>query len=93
MFNGVWRFVDLQQQLETSELQALEVLNRVRSRVLAATSNQAKAVTFSIGAVTFSQAAESIETMMRLADAQMYQVKGRHKDDVQVRSADELALA
>jgi diguanylate cyclase (GGDEF)-like protein len=78
---------------ETTESQALEVLNRVRTRVLAATSDQPKAVTFSIGAVTFIKPAESVETMMRLADAQMYQVKGRCKDDIQVCRADQLALA
>ncbi len=50
-------------------------------------------MTFSIGAVTFSDAAESVEKMMQMADAQMYEVKGRHKDDLQVRRAEELALA
>lgn len=78
---------------ETSETQAMEVLNRIRSRVHANTSSQHRPVTLSIGAVTFSQTAESVETMMRLADAQMYQVKGRHKNDVQVSNAHDLLLA
>jgi len=66
---------------------AMEVeltLRRIRRLLLDEMKSNGWPVTFSIGAVVFSQSAGSGEEMIHRADQEMYAVKNRSKDDVSV---------
>ena len=67
---------------ETDEAGAALALNRVRSRLLEAMTNENWPVTCSIGAVTFRVAPASIEEMLQAADAQMYRSKTSGKNQI-----------
>jgi diguanylate cyclase (GGDEF)-like protein len=41
-------------------------------------------ITFSIGAATFAESPDSLESMIRIADAAMYSIKAGGKDNVSV---------
>ena len=71
---------------ETGPEQAREPLERVRLALEAAMQAGGWAVSFSIGAAGFAKPEGSLEEMLRLADAEMYAVKGGGKGRVSVAS-------
>lgn len=62
--------------------QALLVLEKIQSELLAAMREKAWPVTFSIGAVTFTRLMESSRDMIKLVDDLMYEVKKTGKNNI-----------
>jgi len=67
---------------ETGQQAAGEVLARIRQVVDAAVRKDGKAVTLSVGAVTFSSLPASVDSMLRRADDLLYDVKRSGKNAV-----------
>ncbi len=65
---------------ETGSQEVLEVLEKVRKLLLDAMSSNNWAVTFSIGALTYTTPPPSVEVMLREADTRMYAVKQSGKN-------------
>lgn len=67
---------------ETGPEQAAAVVQRLRHDTLEAMRERRWPVTLSIGLVTFASPPESVEELIKEADALMYEVKNGGKDDV-----------
>lgn len=67
---------------ETDALAANELLIKLQSRLLGAMQVNGWSVTFSIGAVTYLTPPVSVESMLKEADARMYEVKQAGKNMV-----------
>jgi len=63
-------------------------LRRIRNLLLEEMKSNGWPVTFSIGAVVFSEPLESPHQMIHIADQEMYSVKNRSKNDVSVITAE-----
>jgi diguanylate cyclase (GGDEF)-like protein len=72
---------------ETQAPEAEKVLEKLRRHLLQTAEDKDLDVTFSIGAVAFPQAPDSVDEMIAAADKTMYSVKKDGKDRVQLRSA------
>jgi diguanylate cyclase (GGDEF)-like protein len=69
---------------ETDAEGARVILARLRTTLNSAMQQRAWPVTFSIGAVSFSQPPESVDEILRSADRLMYHVKSSGKNDIAV---------
>jgi diguanylate cyclase (GGDEF)-like protein len=69
---------------ETDAEGARVILARLRATLNSAMQQHAWPVTFSIGAVSFSQPPESVDEILRSADRLMYHVKSSGKNDIAV---------
>jgi diguanylate cyclase (GGDEF)-like protein len=68
---------------ETNYEQAQLVLRRLHQQLIQATTEKSFQVGFSIGAVTFLEFPESVETMLQQVDFLMYQVKNSGKNKIE----------
>jgi PleD family two-component response regulator len=59
-------------------------LGKLRLSLLEAMRSQDFAITFSIGAATFLSPPNSLDTLIRMANATMYAIKAKGKDNVSV---------
>jgi len=69
---------------ETDANAARSVLEKLRLLLLDKMDAYGADITFSIGAATFLDLPESLETMIRFADETMYSIKGHGKNGVSV---------
>jgi len=69
---------------ETNANGAKVALWKLRLSLLEAMRSQDFAITFSIGAATFLNPPNSLDTLIRMADETMYAIKARGKDNVSV---------
>jgi diguanylate cyclase (GGDEF)-like protein len=67
----------------TDSEQARAAVPRLRTTLLEAMQREAMPVTFSIGVASFVAPPESVESALRLADALMYSVKQRGKNEIE----------
>jgi len=70
--------------IETDAGAAQLTIERMQALLLAAMRRQQWPVTFSIGIVTCLVAPPSVDTLIQLADAQMYLVKGNGKNNIRL---------
>lgn len=68
---------------ETDYNSAEIVIDRLRELLLGKISDAKNKITYSIGAATFIHAPDSVESMVKKADALMYQAKGLGKNKMQ----------
>ena len=67
---------------ETDQEAALVVTNKLREALLVSMQRREWPVTFSIGLVSFATPPESVEEMLKQADAVMYSVKLKGKNSI-----------
>ncbi|MCM8813898.1 MAG: GGDEF domain-containing protein [Candidatus Omnitrophica bacterium] len=66
---------------ETDCLQAAEVMKKIQQHLRDSGGTRTVAATFSIGVVTFTHSAASVNEMIKQADAAMYRIKNTSKND------------
>ncbi len=69
--------------LESNAEQAEQVMRRLQDQLRAAVQVDRGPVTLSIGITTFNQVPDSVDELMKQADAMMYQAKSSGKDTLQ----------
>lgn len=68
---------------ETGAESAAAILHRIRQALLDCMQRHSWPVTFSIGAVSFVRAPDSVEEMIRQVDGLMYTAKNKGKDRIE----------
>ena len=73
---------------ETQEEDAKKVIDRIHTSLVNEMLKNNWTITFSMGVVTYCQAPQSVDDMVKLADNAMYQVKNNGKNGVSYQTYD-----